>query len=61
MRATRGKEMRNSMLVASASFAATILLIPSDLMVFMGSFVGYLALPFISLSCLIGYVHKMGI
>ena len=42
--ATRGKEMRNAMLVASASFVATVLLIPVDLMVLTGSFVGYLAL-----------------
>ena len=57
--ATRGKEMRNAMLVASACFAATILLIPVDLMVLMGSFVGYLALRGISLWCLISYVYKM--
>ena len=57
--ATRGKEMRNAMLVASASFAATVLLIPFDLMVLMGSFVGYLALRGISLCCLISYVYKM--
>ena len=57
--ATRGKEMRNAMLFASASFAATILLIPSDLMVLMGSFVGYLALRGVSSWCLIGYVYKM--
>ena len=57
--ATRGKEMRNAMLVASASFAATILLIPFDLMVLMGSFVGYLALRGISLWCLISYVYEM--
>ena len=56
---TCGKEMRNAMLVASASFAATILLIPFDLMVLMGSFVGYLALRGISLCCLISYVYKM--
>lgn len=57
--ATRGKEMRNAMLVASASFAATILLIPIDLMVLMGGFVGYLALRGISLCCLISHVYKM--
>jgi MATE family multidrug resistance protein len=57
--ATRGKEMRNAMLLASASFAATILLIPFDLMVLMGSFVSYLALRGISLCCLISYVFKM--
>jgi MATE family multidrug resistance protein len=57
--ATRGKEMRNAMLVTSASFAATVLLIPFDLMVLMGSFVGYLALRGISLCCLISYVYKM--
>ena len=56
---TRGKEMRNAMLVTSASFAATVLLIPFDLMVLMGSFVGYLALRGISLCCLISYVYKM--
>ena len=57
--ATRVKEMRNAMLVASASFVATILLIPVDLMVLMGSFVGYLALRGMSLCCLISYVYKM--
>ncbi len=57
--ATRGKEMRNAMLVASASFAATVLLIPVDLMMLVGSFVGYLALRGISLCCLISYVYKM--
>jgi MATE family multidrug resistance protein len=57
--ATRGKEMRNAMMVASASFAATVLLIPLNLMVLMGSFVGYLALRGISLCCLISYVYKM--
>ena len=59
MGATRGKEMRNAMLVASASFAATILLTPTDLTVLMGSFVGYLALRGLSLWCLISYVYKM--
>ena len=57
--ATRVKEMRNAMLVASACFAATILLIPFDLTVLMGSFVGYLALRGLSLWCLISYVYKM--
>ena len=57
--ATRVKEMRNAMLVASACFAAAILLIPFDLTVLMGSFVGYLALRGMSLCCLISYVYKM--
>ncbi|MDC0062493.1 hypothetical protein OAJ84_00650 [Candidatus Puniceispirillum sp.] len=57
--ATRGKEMRNAMLVAAASFAATILLMPFDLMALMGSFVSYLALRGISLWWLISYVYKM--
>ena len=57
--ATRVREMRNAMLVASACFAATILLTPTDLTVLMGSFVGYLALRGISLCCLISYVYKM--
>ena len=59
VRATRGKEMRNAMLVAAASFAATILLIPFDLMALMGSFVGYLALRGMSLWYLISHVYKM--
>ena len=57
--ATRVTEMRNAMLVASASFAATVLLIPFNLMMLMGSFVGYLVLRGISLCCLISYVYKM--
>ena len=57
--ATRGKEMRNAMLVTSAIFVAAVLLISFDLMVLMGSFVGYLALRGISLWCLISYVYKM--
>ena len=57
--ATRGREMRNAMLVASASFVTAILLIPFELMVLMGSFVGYLALRGICLWCLISYVYKM--
>ena len=57
--ATRGKEMRNAMLIASASFAATVLLIPFNLMMLMGSFVGYLVLRGISLCCLISHVYKM--
>ncbi len=48
VRATSGKVIRNAMLIASASFAATILLIPFDLMVLIGSFVGYVALRGIS-------------
>ena len=57
--ATRGKEMRNAMLVASASFVAAVLFIPFDLIGLMGSFVGYLALRGISLWFLIGYVYEM--
>ena len=54
--ATRGKEMRNAMLVASASFAATFCN-SSNLMVLMGSFVGYLALRAMSLCCLISCMY----
>ena len=57
--ATGGKEMRNAMLVASTSFAATILLIPFDLMALVGSVVGYLALRGMNLWYLISYVYKM--
>lgn len=57
--ATRGKEMRNAMLVASASFVAAVLFIPFSLTGLMGSFVSYLALRGISLWFLIGYVYEM--
>ena len=57
--ATRVTEMRNAMLAAAACFTATILLIPIDVTVLMGSFVSYLALRGISLWCLISHVYKM--
>ena len=57
--ATRVTEMRNAMLAATACFISTILLIPIDLTVLMGSFVSYLALRGISLGCLISHVYKM--
>jgi len=55
--ATKGMQMRNAMIIASAGFAVAIFYFSFGLAGLMTSFAGYLALRGISLWCLIGHVH----
>ncbi|MGA0911980.1 MAG: MATE family efflux transporter [Candidatus Puniceispirillaceae bacterium] len=55
--ATKGTQMRNAMIIASAGFAIAIFYLAVGLAGLMASFASYLALRGISLWCLIGHVH----
>ena len=56
--ATCGTQMRNAMVIASASFAAAIFYLSFGLTGLMASFVGYLALRGLSLWWVIDHVHS---
>ena len=56
--ATCGTQMRNAMIIASASFAMAIFYLSFGLTGLMASFVGYLALRGLSLWWMIGHVHN---
>ena len=56
--ATCGTQMRNAMIIASASFAAAILFLSFGLTGLIASFVGYLALRGLSLWWMIDHVHN---